>query len=295
MTRICSGAVAPALLNSVRARALALVLTACAAVLALPAGAQDTGSSASSSATPPATKHKAKPAGEAASGAGGSDKAQASYSIGLLMGAQLKQAGASKDSISYEQFSKGFRAALTGTAKPTPDDQKKAVGLIQQARAAEGSSNEAAAKQFLAENAKQPGVQTTASGLQYKVISPGNGQPPKPTDEVTVNYRGTLLDGTEFDSSFKRGQPASFPVNGVIKGWQEALVLMKPGSKYQLFIPPDLAYGANSPPPIPPNSLLKFDVELVSIKPVSAPPALGKLPGSPGAVGGAAPGGATPH
>src|SRR5207253_43225 len=98
-------------------------------------------------------------------------------------------------------------------------------------------------EKFLAENKAKPGVKTTASGLQYKVEKEGNGTPPKETDTVEVNYRGTLIDGTEFDSSYKRGEPATFPVNRVIKGWTEALQLMKPGAKYQLFIPSNLAYG----------------------------------------------------
>jgi len=110
-------------------------------------------------------------------------------------------------------------------------------------------------------------VVTTASGLQYKVLSPGSGTSPKATDSVVVNYRGTLLDGAEFDSSYKRGEPATFQVNRVIPGWTEALQLMKPGGKYQLFVPPQLAYDLRSPPSIPAGSLLIFDVELVSVKP----------------------------
>src|SRR5581483_5119718 len=112
-----------------------------------------------------------------------------------------------------------------------------------------------------------------ASGLQYHVINPGSGEGPKPTDEVTVNYRGTLLNGTEFDSSYKRGQPATFPVNGVIPGWREALVLMKPGAKWELWIPPNLAYDERSPPPIPPGSMLIFDVEMIGVKAPKAPAA----------------------
>ena len=105
------------------------------------------------------------------------------------------------------------------------------------------------------------------SGLQYKVIAEGSGKTPQATDTVTVNYKGTLIDGTEFDSSYKRGQPASFQVNGVIKGWTEALQLMKEGSKWQLFIPPDLAYGERGAGrTIPPNSTLIFEVELISVK-----------------------------
>jgi len=114
-------------------------------------------------------------------------------------------------------------------------------------------------------------VKTTASGLQYKVMKEGAGAQPKETDTVTVNYRGTLINGAEFDSSYKRGQPATFPVNGVIKGWTEALQLMKTGSKYQLFIPADLAYGARAVgPDITPNSALIFEVELLEVKPAPA-------------------------
>jgi len=110
------------------------------------------------------------------------------------------------------------------------------------------------------------------------VDRPGTGDSPKPTDQVTVNYRGTLLDGTEFDSSYKRNQPFTTGLNGVIKGWSEALLLMKIGEKVELFIPPDLAYGQNSPPPLPPNALLKFEVELLSVKPGS--PAAAPPPGA---------------
>ena len=139
--------------------------------------------------------------------------------------------------------------------------------MVRGTRSKLGDVNHTAAKSFLAENGKKKDIVTTASGLQYKVLAPGSGDSPKSTDQVTVNYRGTLLDGTEFDSSYKRGQPASFPVNGVIPGWQEALILMKPGAKWQLFVPPNLAYDLDSPPAIPPGSLLVFDVELLSVKP----------------------------
>jgi FKBP-type peptidyl-prolyl cis-trans isomerase len=122
----------------------------------------------------------------------------------------------------------------------------------------------------------------TASGLQYKVIVAGdaNAASPQLGDQVTVQYRGTLLDGTEFDSSAKHGGPGTFPVKAVIKGWQEALQLMKPGAKWQLFVPPDLAYGATPRPQIPGNSVLKFDVELVSVKPAPPPPH-GAMPPAP--------------
>jgi FKBP-type peptidyl-prolyl cis-trans isomerase FklB len=121
---------------------------------------------------------------------------------------------------------------------------------------------EAAGKKFLEENGKKPGVVTTASGLQYKILEPGSGKNPGPTDEVTVNYRGTLIDGHEFDSSYKRGKPATFPLNGVIKGWTEGLQLVKPGGKIQLFIPSSLAYGDRGPMA---HRTLIFDVELLSV------------------------------
>jgi FKBP-type peptidyl-prolyl cis-trans isomerase len=276
----CLGAGAPAPSSRMNALPLGLALALLAAAISLPAGAQNTQGESPAGAPPAQVHQKKAPAAPAAQ----DESAQASYSIGVVMGMQLRQAGATPDKISQAQFTKGFRAALAGTAKPTPDDQKKIMAFIQEARKQQLAKNEDAARKFLADNAKQPGVQTTASGLQYKVLTAGSGTPPKPTDQVTVNYRGQLLDGTEFDSSYQRGQPATFPVNGVIRGWTEALQLMKPGSKYEIFLPPDLAYGANPPPgaPIPPGSALKFQVELLEIKPQAAPTASPHV-GAPGA------------
>jgi len=121
---------------------------------------------------------------------------------------------------------------------------------------------------FLQENAKKDGVKTTPSGLQYKVLTEGKGKSPKATDTVTVNYRGTLLDGTEFDSSYKRGEPISFPLNRVIPGWTEGVQLMKEGAKYQFYIPANLAYGKQGTPggPIGPDETLIFDVELIKVR-----------------------------
>jgi len=132
--------------------------------------------------------------------------------------------------------------------------------------AAEAAKNEKLSQEYLVKNGKQDGVVTLESGLQYKVIQAGEGASPKVDSKVQVHYSGTLLDGTEFDSSYKRGEPASFPVNGVIPGWTEALQLMKEGDKWQLVIPSQLAYAERGAPPmIPPNATLIFDVELLKV------------------------------
>jgi FKBP-type peptidyl-prolyl cis-trans isomerase FklB len=164
-----------------------------------------------------------------------------------------------KDALSGKQpalSEKEMQETMEAWSKQMEDKQK-----------AVGEKNVADGVKFLAENKSKSGVKTTASGLQYKVIKEGSGAQPKVTDTVTVHYRGTLINGTEFDSSYKRGQPASFPVNGVIKGWTEALQLMKAGSKYQLFIPSSLAYGERAAgADIAPNSTLIFEVELLDVK-----------------------------
>jgi FKBP-type peptidyl-prolyl cis-trans isomerase FklB len=232
-----------------------------------------------STTTTPATAG-AKKAGTAGAKGPASEKSQVSYSLGVTMGDQLHHLGLSADSISSERLMAGLRDALAGKVTATANDQQNIGNFIKAARNNIAETNRAAAKAFLSENGKKKDVVTTASGLQYHIDKEGEGSPPKSTDEVTVNYRGTLLDGTEFDSSYKRGTPASFPVNGVIPGWQEALVLMKPGSKWDLFIPPNLAYDVNSPPAIPPGSLLKFEVELLKVKqPAPAVPGA-KVPSS---------------
>jgi FKBP-type peptidyl-prolyl cis-trans isomerase len=229
---------------------------------AAPAAAQ------SAPATAPATK---KPAAKApAAAAAATPKSQGSYAIGVSVGENLRRAKVSTDSVSVERLAQGIKDSLAGKVQMSQEYQAAIMTLIQGARTAAAEPNHAAAAAFLAENGKKPGVITTASGLQYKVITPGSGENPKPTDQVSVNYRGTLLDGTEFDASAKHGGPAKFPVNGVIPGWQEALVLMKPGAKYQLWIPPKLAYDLDSPPMIPPGSLLVFDVDLLSVAPPAA-------------------------
>jgi FKBP-type peptidyl-prolyl cis-trans isomerase FklB len=213
---------------------------------------------ATPSAAPAAAAKPAAPAN------GPFTDAEASYHIGVSLGEQLSQAGIEAQKLKSEELARGVRDAMHG-AHLTQADGNKINDWVVAQRDAAGKRNRAAAETFLAQNGKAPGVVTTPSGLEYKVITPGNGNSPKPTDEVTVHYRGTLLNGTEFDSSYKRGQPAVFPVNGVIKGWQEALVLMKPGAKWKLFIPPQLAYDMSAKPGIPPGSALLFDVELISV------------------------------
>jgi FKBP-type peptidyl-prolyl cis-trans isomerase len=149
--------------------------------------------------------------------------------------------------------------------------QQDMMKIEQEKRATQGQGNKSKEEAFLKENAQKPGIKITASGLQYKVITQGNGPLPKESDTVKVHYRGTLLDGTEFDSSYKRNEPAVFPLKGVIKGWTEALQLMKVGSKYQIYLPSNLAYGEQGAGQIiGPNATLIFDVELIAIEKAAA-------------------------
>ncbi len=190
---------------------------------------------------------------------------EASYLIGVDFAAQLAQRGLSHD-LSEAAIARGIKDGLAGK-KPSGEEQQRIARFVRDAVEASAVRNEEAAKAFLAKNGKEKGVVTTASGLQYKVVTAGDpkGTAPLATDQVTVHYRGKLLDGTEFDSSYARGAPATFPLDGVIKGWTEGLQLMKPGAKAQLFVPPDLAYGHAGRPSIPGGSLLIFDVELLSV------------------------------
>lgn len=201
-----------------------------------------------------------------------SDEQKVSYGIGLMEGKRFKQ----DFKVDVEAFTAGLKASVNDE-KPlmTEEEIKTTIQAFGQKLMAKkeaeqkeaGEKNKAASEAFLAENGKKEGVKTTASGLQYKVETEGKGAKPKADDIVEVNYRGTLVDGTEFDSSYKRGQTVTFPVNGVIPGWSEALQLMTVGSKYQLFIPSDLAYGpGGTGGAIGPNQALVFEVELVSIK-----------------------------
>ncbi|MCB0369243.1 MAG: FKBP-type peptidyl-prolyl cis-trans isomerase [Bdellovibrionales bacterium] len=196
------------------------------------------------------------------------DQKKASYAIGMQLGKNLKDAQIDFDPEALLQAMKDVKEG-----KPQALSQEelgKAMQNLQQSaqkkQAESAEENKKKGDDFLAENKSKPNVKTTASGLQYLVEKEGTGKSPKETDEVKVHYTGTLIDGTKFDSSVDRGQPAEFPVNGVIKGWTEALQLMKEGSKYKLFIPSDLAYGPMARPGIPPNSVLQFDVELLEVK-----------------------------
>jgi FKBP-type peptidyl-prolyl cis-trans isomerase FklB len=196
-------------------------------------------------------------------------KDKVSYSIGMQIGFNL---GRQKVDINPDILAAGIKDAIAGKPQLTTDQVKEIMSQfekdMEQKQKELGEKNKTEGAKFLEDNKKKPGVKTTASGLQYKVEKEGTGSQPKATDMVTVNYRGTLIDGTEFDSSFKRNQPATFPVSGVIKGWTEALQLMKKGAKYQLFIPANLAYGERAMgPDIAPNSTLIFDVDLVDVKP----------------------------
>ncbi|WP_205758704.1 FKBP-type peptidyl-prolyl cis-trans isomerase [Lysobacter sp. HDW10] len=202
------------------------------------------------------------------------EREQVSYMVGLDMGRTLKPA---KDDIDLDVMLKGIKDELAEGKKLMDDKQADAVreafGQKMQAKQiaamlADQKKNAEAGTKFLAENAKKAGVKTTPSGLQYQVITEGTGPKPKATDFVKVHYRGTLLDGKEFDSSYSRNEPTMFPLNRVIPGWSEGVQLMPVGSKYKFWIPSELAYGEQGTPggPIPPNAMLTFELELLSIE-----------------------------
>jgi len=198
-----------------------------------------------------------------------------SYATGVGMGKNLKGQGIAFD---IDLVIRGFRDAFTGQKLLLTDEEIHAIinsfqtemrrkQIETRHKQAKGATdNKKAGEAFLAENKVKEGVVSLPSGLQYKVLTEGSGKTPKFEDTVVVHYKGSLIDGTDFDSSYKRGQPATFQVKGVIKGWTEALQLMREGSKWQLFIPSELAYGTRGSGRIPPNSTLVFEVELISIK-----------------------------
>ncbi|GAB5401804.1 MAG: FKBP-type peptidyl-prolyl cis-trans isomerase [Aureliella sp.] len=196
----------------------------------------------------------------------------ASYQIGYSVGMQLAGNGLTPAELMQADFVKGFMHALSGTDPAVTPEQIQAAMKALDAKItarmkALAEKNASTAKAFLEKNKTADGVQTTPSGLQYKVLKSGSGAAPTDKSEVTVHYEGKLINGTVFDSSIKREEPTSFPVTGVIRGWTEALLRMKVGDKYQLFIPPELAYGLQGrPPAIGPNELLIFEVELLEVK-----------------------------
>lgn len=208
------------------------------------------------------------------------DKDKLSYALGMDIAAQFK---ARSVEVDPDLFARAMKDVLAGAKTAmTPEDVKTTITALQTKMAVQqqaevkamSDKNKTEGEAFLNANKAKPGVVTLPSGLQYKVITAGTGKKPLATDQVTVNYRGTTVDGTEFDSSYKRGEPATFPVDKVIKGWTEALQLMPVGSKWQVFIPSALAYGERGAPgAIGPNSALIFEIELLDIKAPGAPAA----------------------
>jgi FKBP-type peptidyl-prolyl cis-trans isomerase FklB len=200
-------------------------------------------------------------------------KDKESYSLGYQFGQNLKTQGVD---INLDVYTSGIRDALGGKdslmsqeeIRATIEElQKRVMAARQKELKEKAEKNLAESKAFLEGNKGKEGIKTLPSGLQYKVLVEGSGKTPKSTDTVTVHYQGTLINGSEFDSSYKKGQPSRFQVNSVIRGWSEALQLMKGGSRWQLFIPPELAYGERAVGgQIPPNSTLIFEVELISVK-----------------------------
>lgn len=200
------------------------------------------------------------------------DKDKLSYSLGQNIGQSIKRQHVDVD---LDLLAKGIADSLSDAQSLlTPEEvevvmqnfRKKQTEEMSKRRQEQAQKNLDEGKKFLEENKKKEGVKTLPSGLQYRVVKEGTGNTPKPTDKVTTHYSGKLLNGTEFDSSYKRNEPTTFPVTGVIQGWQEALLLMKEGSKVELFIPSELAYGQSGRPGIPPNAVLIFDMELISIE-----------------------------
>jgi FKBP-type peptidyl-prolyl cis-trans isomerase FklB len=214
-------------------------------------------------------------------------KDKISYSMGYNTGSNWKRNGFETNDVDLEVFMNGIRDSMFGHPAQVSEQENQELlrGLqselrtrVQEKRRQLGEKNKKEGEAFLAENKSKAGVQTLPDGLQYKVITEGTGPKPTTNDTVSVNYRGTLLDGTEFDSSFKRGQPASFRVTGVIKGWTEALQMMPVGSKWRLFIPSELAYGERGQGMnIGPNAVLTFEIELLSIQPQEKPAATSSL------------------
>jgi FKBP-type peptidyl-prolyl cis-trans isomerase FklB len=230
-----------------------------------PALNSPTAPSRTPAAAPPAENHKPQMLD--------TQKDKESYAIGMSLGTTLRQQSVEVD---LDILRRGVEDSLAGGKTLLTEDEERAVLLAlkgevrkkqEEKMAQAGEANTKEGQEFLDVNKSKDGVVTLPSGLQYKILEAGTGPKPTAADSVVCNYRGTLINGTEFDSSYKRGQPATFPVSGVIKGWTEALQLMPVGSKWQLFVPADLAYGARGAGPgIGPNATLIFEVELISIQ-----------------------------
>lgn len=247
--------------------------------VAVAAGAEQSGQSNQKPAEKPMAQ-TAQPAQPNASGSTGKPESledRASYSIGLNLGRSLKT---NDIKANADLIIKGLRDGLAGQAALTDQEMQSTmqefqeqVQKQQEAKQKEiGEKNKMEGESFLTKNKARQGVKTTASGLQYEVLTEGTGAQPKATDTVTVNYKGTLMDGTEFDSSYERGQPATFVLNQVIPGWTEGVQLMKVGSKYKFYIPSALGYGdRGAGGVIGPNAPLVFEVELISIGQPNAP------------------------
>jgi FKBP-type peptidyl-prolyl cis-trans isomerase FklB len=191
--------------------------------------------------------------------------ADGSYDVGLMIGSQLANSGLGA-TIAREALVGGIEAALAGKL-PSAAQREAAQQFMHAARTALADRNLGLARSFLEKNAREKGVTTLPSGLQYRVLAEGDPKAPLPgpQDQITVRYRASLADGTEIDRSDEHSQPAAFKLNSVIKGWREALAAMRPGAKWQVFVPPELGYGANSPLPIPPGSLLVYELELLQV------------------------------
>lgn len=233
-----------------------LALTACNQQASAPAGAST-------------------PAAASAPAAGlDTDAQKASYLMGYEIGSSVQEMKKSGLEVEQNAFITGLNAALASEPMKFSEEEAQAImqkfqedqmAKLQSRQQEAGKDNAEKGQAFLNENKGKEGVKTTASGLQYSVKTEGSGKQPKATDIVTVHYEGRLIDGTVFDSSIKRGQPASFALNQVIKGWTEGLQLMKEGGEYTFYIPAELAYGSQGNPSIPPNSVLIFDVQLIKV------------------------------
>lgn len=255
--------------------AVIVQIAAAAMILVSQASAQQSpaaSSKASSSQTGTAPKAAAKKPATTSNAAPGAilrtQKQKSSYALGMSIALGMRRQGVDADPA---MVARGLRDQLSGSKTLMSEDEMKAAlqqfqeGMMKERQAKVQASRDAG-NAFLAANKTKPGVTTLPDGLQYKVLKEGTGPKPTANDTVTVNYRGTLINGKEFDSSYKRGQPVSFRVGGVIKGWTEALQLMPVGSKWELYIPTDLAYGDRPPTPdIAPGDMLIFEVELLSI------------------------------